>query len=199
MTFPYPIDTTIPATNNFPGNDQPGMKTNFANINGYLTVDHVEPGTNPGAGFHEQVTIFGNNSQSAPTGQNSVIYTILGTADNTHNQLIWQNSQFIAPLSGVKCFANVSVTYPGSVATATITNGYNLTVASITNGSPVTLNLTTATGAISGNNVCVLLYEGINDATLTYTYTNPTLAITFARASGGSPVARNINVIVLQF
>ena len=57
----FPIDTTIPGTNNFPGNDQPGMQTNFVNINGYVQVDHTDPDLNPGAGRHKQVTFHSNN------------------------------------------------------------------------------------------------------------------------------------------
>lgn len=67
MTFPYPINTSIPATGHFPGNDQPLMQVNFANINGYLGVDHVLPNTNPGAGFHKQVTFNSANPPSVPT------------------------------------------------------------------------------------------------------------------------------------
>lgn len=64
MTFP--IDTTIPAANNDPADDQPGMKDNFANINSYLQVDHTDP-ANPGAGQHAQVTFNANNVPATPT------------------------------------------------------------------------------------------------------------------------------------
>jgi hypothetical protein len=50
MTFP--INTNIPNAQNYPGNDQPGMRTNYANISGFLSVDHVAPGS-LSAGYHQ--------------------------------------------------------------------------------------------------------------------------------------------------
>jgi hypothetical protein len=62
MTFP--INVTVPGTNNDPADDQPLMQTNFGNINSYLQVDHTNPAA-PGAGQHEQVTF---NSNNVPSG-----------------------------------------------------------------------------------------------------------------------------------
>lgn len=61
MTFP--INTAIPAAGNNPSVDQPAMQTNFSNISGFLSVDHVAPGST-GAGQHNQVTF--NINQTAP-------------------------------------------------------------------------------------------------------------------------------------
>lgn len=58
MTFP--IDTTIPAANNAPADDQPKIQNNFANINSYLQVDHTNPAA-VNAGFHKQITFPANN------------------------------------------------------------------------------------------------------------------------------------------
>lgn len=66
----FPIDTNIPAAANNPSVDQPGMQTNYANISGFLGVDHTAPGSSPGAGQHNQVTF--NLNQSAPSITNGV-------------------------------------------------------------------------------------------------------------------------------
>lgn len=52
----YPLDTTVPAANNDPADDQPEMLTNFGNINGVIAVDHVTPG-NVNNGYHNQATL----------------------------------------------------------------------------------------------------------------------------------------------
>lgn len=64
MTFP--IDTTVPAANNYPGDDQQPMQTNFSNINQYVQVDHTNPAAT-GAGQHKQVTFNSNNVPAVPT------------------------------------------------------------------------------------------------------------------------------------
>lgn len=69
----YPINTNIPNANDYPGDDQPGMQTNFSNISGYLTVDHVQPGTS-GDGFHKQVT-FNSNNVPVPAVSPPVLFT----------------------------------------------------------------------------------------------------------------------------
>lgn len=51
----YPINTTIPAAKNTPAQDQPKMQTNFANIAGFLAVNHTAPGTDDTAGTHTLV------------------------------------------------------------------------------------------------------------------------------------------------
>lgn len=41
----FPIDITIPNAPNDPADDQPLMKQNFVNIDGFLSVDHIDPGS----------------------------------------------------------------------------------------------------------------------------------------------------------
>ncbi len=62
----FPINTSIPAAGNDPADDQPEMQSNFANISGYLQVDHTNPNAT-GAGQHDQVTFNSNNVPSVPT------------------------------------------------------------------------------------------------------------------------------------
>lgn len=59
----YPININIPNANDYPGDDQPIMQANFANISNYLSVDHVPAGA-PSNGLHKQVTFNANNVPS---------------------------------------------------------------------------------------------------------------------------------------
>lgn len=84
----YPIDTTIPAANNFPGDDQPKIQANFASINGYLSVDHVNPG-DTNNGFHKKVTFNAPIADPAtPLDNSAYLYTKL---INTVPQLVFLN------------------------------------------------------------------------------------------------------------
>lgn len=51
MVTLYPIDENIPAAPNDPADDQPLMEQNYANIKGYLAVDHVPAGS-ANNGYH---------------------------------------------------------------------------------------------------------------------------------------------------
>lgn len=80
----YPINPNIPAANNDPADDQPGMQTNFANINSYVQVDHTNPSLGTGAGQHKQVTFQSNNPPSSPVSP-PVLFT--NTQDGAGNNL----------------------------------------------------------------------------------------------------------------
>jgi hypothetical protein len=62
----FPININIPSTNDDPADDQPIMQQNYANIAGFLAVDHVPAGS-IGDGFHKQVTFYSNNVPTLPT------------------------------------------------------------------------------------------------------------------------------------
>jgi len=91
MTFSF--FPSIPAPNNFPGDDQPLMQINFASIGGLIAVDHVGFNVVNG-GQHQQVTINNKNVPSAPTDPVSIIYTDSGSA-STISQLLYRNQNAI--------------------------------------------------------------------------------------------------------
>ena len=109
----FPIDGTIPAQNNAPAQDQPKMQSNFANIKGYLNVDHVLAGEE-NAGFHKQVTLNAPISTPSVTAPVSVIYskTVSGS-----NQLFYYNGTTDYPLSGGNSSPGTSgyTTLPGGL------------------------------------------------------------------------------------
>lgn len=88
----YPIDTSIPAANNDPADDQPIMKDNYSNISNFLSVDHIAPGT-ANNGYHSQVHFSAN--QAAPG-----LTTVVGTSAavqyantySTQSWPYWQNA-----------------------------------------------------------------------------------------------------------
>lgn len=95
MSAPFPIDTTIPAAPNDPADDQPKMQTNFANIDGYLTVDHIEPGE-MNAGYHSQVHMLNQSAPGIGTA-NGVLYC---NDDGTGSWPVWQNAAGSQQLQG---------------------------------------------------------------------------------------------------
>jgi hypothetical protein len=100
----YPIDTTIPAAGNFPGDDQPLMQTNFANISSYLQVDHTNPSAT-NAGQHKEVTFASNNVPTPPVSP-PVLFTNT-VSPSTIPQLFWysgsstaSSAQYVNSVSG---------------------------------------------------------------------------------------------------
>lgn len=80
MTFP--ININIPAAKNTPAQDQPEMQKNYANIAGFLAVDHTAAGS-INAGTHTHVT-FPTNVVPTPVAGN---YTpVLFTNNQDGNQ-----------------------------------------------------------------------------------------------------------------
>lgn len=104
----FPIDVTVPGANNFPGDDQPLMQANFTNINGFLSVDHVNPGA-VNNGFHKQVTFSAPISDPAtPLDDKGYLYTKLV---NTVPQLFFLNKNG----TQVSATSNGSVTVLGGI------------------------------------------------------------------------------------
>jgi len=105
----YPINTTIPNVNNFPGDDAPLMQVNFANINSYLGVDHVLPGA-AGNGHHKQVTFNAplGSDPATPIDDTAYLYTKL---INSIPQLVFLNKSG----NTTNASANGSVTLFGGI------------------------------------------------------------------------------------
>jgi len=109
MTFP--ININIPAAKNTPAQDQPEMQKNYANIAGFLAVDHTAPGSFD-AGTHTHVTfpnkvvpipvsgeyvpsLFTNNQDGATTPNilpNDQLFFFSGSLQESLQQYIIQNS-----------------------------------------------------------------------------------------------------------
>jgi hypothetical protein len=94
----FPINTGIPAAGNRPSADQPLIQANFANINSFLSVDHIAPGTNNTAGYHSQVHLI-NEAAPGIGFANSVLYSNIPAGD-TKSWPFWQNSSGIFQMMG---------------------------------------------------------------------------------------------------
>jgi hypothetical protein len=142
MVFPYIINTNIPDAPNDPADDQPIMKQNYANIAGFLAVDHVAAGTNPGAGFHAKVTINDVAAPAAPIDPVSVMYTAAGTA-STVADLRFRNANAIFPISALKACC-VFVPDTAGVGTFYVPlNQFNIATIQKTIGLTYTVTFTT--------------------------------------------------------
>lgn len=128
MSAPYTINTTIPAANHTPANDQPDMQLNYANINGFLGVDHTAPGSNLNAGMHQQVRFPASN---IPGGGGPYIPTLFTDASSPSKLMYWSgsvaqsSSQYNSSSTGSTfCFGGIIVkwgliTFPMSSTSAT--------------------------------------------------------------------------------
>ena len=195
MSFPYPINVSIPNGPNQPRNDQPGMKTNFNNINGFLSVDLVAPGTNvggKGAGFHKQVTYFNQNLPAAQTDPQSVGFTanasaLGGNAQGSASTIV---QQFYRNQLGT--FHAVPVKAFGFITTPnTRSNTFNVT--SITRTGLGIYTVVLATGATNSVNYAILVSASRSAGGLavfpTYSITNTsTFDLNFNAVSGGNVV-----------
>lgn len=192
MTFP--IDVNIPSTNNDPADDQPLIMQNFANINGYLQVDHTNPAA-LGAGQHEQVTFNNKNIPGIQTDPTSTLYTDSGSASSV-SQLLYKNQNATLPVSAVRAFG----VFAAPVATGAITalNEYNIASAAAgVAGSVTTYQITLIANVITGNNAVVLItLDTTTSATpqaYNYTLVGGVLTIT-------TPTSHSlINFAILQF
>ena len=70
----FPINTAVPAAANNPSVDQPEMLLNFQNIDGFLQVDHRDPGAAQ-AGQHDQVRFASNQAAPALNSAVGEVYT----------------------------------------------------------------------------------------------------------------------------
>src|SRR5215467_8064512 len=73
----YTYDTTVPAANHAPKNDQPTMQTNTASISGLISTDHVGFNT-PNGGYHtiiHQLTGATTGSQNLTRSGANATYT----------------------------------------------------------------------------------------------------------------------------
>lgn len=168
MTFP--INVNIPNANDFPGDDQPLMQTNFSNINGYLQVDHTNP-ANMNAGQHKQVTVnaFSTQVQPISPSQVGIAYTVAGVEDTTAPQLLFLNSDCNVLMTGLRAWAYYSITTDGSgnPTIASISN-YNVNSFSVTNngGGTYTATLALNSNVVSSNKYGVITNSGsINSQT----------------------------------
>lgn len=107
----FPINVNVPNGPNNPSDDQPEMKTNYANISGFLSVDHVNPGATFN-GIHKQVHLI---NQAAPglVGSGGVLYSNI---QGGQAWPFWQNASGIVQLiSGLPSFANGITTLSGGI------------------------------------------------------------------------------------
>jgi hypothetical protein len=132
MTFP--INTSIPAAGNNPSVDQPGIQANFANISGFLAVDHRAPGSS-NAGQHNQVTFKLNQTAPSIAGGVGGLFTnsLLGML-GTVSSLLFQNGT-------QSRLTNINLTSNNTVANGTGTNwGFTSPWGLIFNFGAITIN-----------------------------------------------------------
>lgn len=194
MTFP--INVFIPAAGNDPGDDQPGMQTNFSNINSYLQVDHTNPAST-GAGIHKQVTIQNVTAPGIPSSPISIAYTQFGVAATSTPDLYFTNANGIFPCNILRACAFCSM--------SGITASQSVNVTSVTRASVGVYNVILSTNAVSSANFMVIpsfsssLVPGSGTASSYYLITSTgNFTLGFRSTSNNSIDPPNFSFIVLQ-
>ena len=186
----YPINVNIPDEDNDPLDDVEPMRTNFNNINSYVSVNHVAPGA-VNAGYHTRVDWVAPISPSAPSGTQGIDYTAAGIAQPSVPQRFFQNAQNTFPISAVKAYGRIDGAGP------TYEQSYN------TSGAPAyggltTLNITLQPNLVSDNAVVIPFVTKAGAGTLpsivSYSITSNVLSIVFTSA----PVSQKISFLVLE-
>ncbi len=168
MTFSF--DSTIPAANNNPSDDQPIMLANNVSDEGIWDVDHVGYDV-PNGGQHKLVRFNVKALPAAPTDPQSALYTNNGTA-STNAQLFFRNQDAILPISLIRAWAFCS-------AAGTITASQSNNVFSVVRNSAGNFTVTLTAGATSSVNYgvlvsCGLINLGIIPLTANYAITSQT-------------------------
>ena len=193
----FPIDINIPAANNNPADDQPRMQKNFQNINGYLSIDHVTPGS-IGDGFHKEVTLYTLNPPPiAPAGTTSIVFSDEGTA-STAPQLYFQNSNNIFQISPIRAFAAIGCGAGGINPTFGNQFGFS-TVTVVSPGPPIIYQVSFNTNVVNGVSYVVFVNPvGNNSNTFGFKVTTlaPTSFLISLTGTGFSGTV--LNVLVLQ-
>lgn len=172
----FPINTAIPNLPNNPVNDVPLMQTNFANISGFLGVDHVAPGAT-NAGIHQQVHLV-NESAPGLIGTGGVLYANLISGNSFP---FWQNALGSFPLfSPVTASASGMITLPGGIilmwgSVASTTNGTVGFSPNFPNNAFVVMTQPYYTGAppSSGGVATVAVLNPITAAGFTWKFLTP--------------------------
>ena len=158
----YPINVSIPATGHTPAQDYNGMRTNYAHIDSYLSVDHVDPGES-GNGTHKQVTLHTSATPAVQSGTTSVVYSKAGVTTSPTVQLFYNNSQVDTispvndpfPLSIIKAFARFNGTTGG------IIGGCATNISSIVRNSTGNYTVTLKNNVVTSSNYMVLAMTGV--------------------------------------
>jgi hypothetical protein len=173
------FNSSIPATNNNPSDDQPIMQSDNSSIEGIWEEDHI--GFNAdGGGTHLQMRMRQFSTDITPVGsatEASVYYAAAGIADVVRAQAYFKNVLNIPlPISCIKAFG---VFTTSNSAPPPLDNSFNCTIS----GQGNTYTITLTTNVVSGNNVIVFL-NCANGSVPLWSFTNPVLTLTSVPFNG---------------
>lgn len=187
----YSFDDTIPATNNNPSIDQPGMLINNASTKSILGVDHVTFGIDNG-GSHLQNTFYTQQSPSIGSSL-AILYPgakpsgyVNSTGSSATNTYLL-NAGGTFPTSMIKAGGTFfTTTSSGAISFETSFNCLSIS----SNGSGV---YTITLAAVTTGDKIIYLSSISSGFDPNWSYTNPTLTI-----SSVNTIGPKISFIVLQ-
>lgn len=196
----WTFNSTIPAANNNPSDDQPEMLNNNISTAGIIATDHISFGQNNG-GTHIQNTYIGYASPTLPasTPEASVAYPAAGEAVTANAQYYYENAVATFPISAIKAFAVFNtLTTSGTI---TPINQFNVTsIVEAVSGVAESITLTFASNIVSTTlqaAVFISLNSGILFTNPAYTYTPGVTATLVIRITPPAGIA-TMSVTILQ-
>ena len=142
------FNSTIPAANNYPGNDQPIMLANNVSTAAWAAVDHVAYGQ-VNNGQHVQVRFpVDNTTQGSQTDPASVLFTVPGTA-STVADLIFKNQNAQFPVNFIRA--------AGVATTAGLVAGQSFNVTSVVHTGVGGFQITLPANTLTGTNYGVIM------------------------------------------
>jgi hypothetical protein len=204
----FPININIPNAPNDPADDQPIMKQNYANIAGFLAIDHVAAGS-VGNGFHQQITYFKENIPGGPpTDPTSIGFTANSTLlsqtigpSTTIAQGFYQNQNGIFPQSAVRAFGTFISTnsFPGTFLPTNSFNVVNIVGQFGAGVEKYTINLVAgSTNVVSSNAVVLITLSNNINLSGAATLTNYTLVgnvLTITSLTPPAPIIYNFAIL----
>lgn len=181
----FPINVNIPNTPNDPADDQPEIKKNFANISGYLTVDHIAPGA-LNNGFHKVIHQPAQNPNVDPAPIAGVGQTYTKTVGSDVQLFYESGLGAVTQLTGPKQPLVTAIGYtslPGGV----LMQWGSTTVVTSTSSTPVTFPTPFPTAVFSvvatvvTDDNSTIRFSILNDATTTGFVTTQTSTSHFTR------------------
>lgn len=174
----FAYNSSVPATNDNPSDDQPLMLINTQSINDILAVDHVTFGLSNG-GTHSKVTLLSPAADPSLTGVQGQVYT---KTTGGIAQLFFANSSLVNQLtSAVSTSGSLSMyTLPSGIKVCYTTATVNFTSAGATFTFPfaftssyvvlVTMEGATPTRTFSVENTSLTQFKGYSSGSSNAVY-----------------------------
>lgn len=175
----FQFTSSIPAANDYPGDDQPLMQQNFASTANLVAIDHVGFNTASTGGYHNKSTYVSQGSDPSAVAGTDIVYSKL-SANSTQEVFVRKPTGAIFELSLIKVYVLFTFTTPSTIAIADQQNVASVTVG----GGNITV---TFTNALANTNYSIFgaigaggfVLPGLSTLTTGFSFTTPGFSQTY--------------------